>query len=562
MAGVPAGARVLAATSVALVLSLVGPIAPTPQAATTARTATSATEDRARRPNVVLIVADDMRVGDLRFAPRTRTLVGRHGLTFRNSFSPYPLCCPARASLLTGTYAHNHRVWWHDRPFGYAAFDDRRTLATSLRAAGYRTGLIGKYLNGYGPMRSRVTGRPSARYVPRGWSDWRASLDIGVPGVHGGTGAYFDPAFNVNGRIDNSHRGHYSTDVIGRFAVGMAQRFSRGSRPFFMHVNFFAPHFGGPPEPDDPPAFAKDSAGRSHDLRTPARPAWVRGRFDRLITHAAGLPRDGGPAEANVSDKPSSIRRLTEPSARERFWMRESTRQRAEAVFVMDRQIGRLISRLKRTGEWRDTVLMFTSDNGYFLGEHRRRSGKVFAQEPSLRVPFLVTGPGMRSGSDRYDPITTVDVTATILDLANAAPPHRPDGASRVPTMLRGDRGWRTAVVTESALPGRHRRAPGFNDRRTAIGLRTARYSYIVNRGALDELYDLVTDPLQNHNRIHSRALRPARRALHAVWRELRNCRGSGCRAPLPATLSATAAKERSMTRRYWRAIDAEYGWR
>ena len=171
------------------------------------------------------------------------------------------MCCPARASLLTGTYAHNHRVWWHDAPFGYAAFDDRRTIATSLAAAGYRTGLIGKYLNGYGPMRSRVTGRPSARYVPRGWSDWRASLDTGVPGVHGGTGNYFDMPFNVNGRIDNSHRGQYSTNVIGNMAVAMAGRFARGSRPFFMYVNYFAPHFGAPSEPGDPPAFAADGRG-------------------------------------------------------------------------------------------------------------------------------------------------------------------------------------------------------------------------------------------------------------------------------------------------------------
>ncbi|GAB6987673.1 sulfatase family protein [Nocardioides pyridinolyticus] len=519
-------------------------------------------EDRQRRPNIVVVIADDMRVGDLRFAPRIRALVGRHGLTFRNSFSSYPLCCPARASLLTGTYAHNHRVWWHGAPFGYAAFDDRRTIATSLTAVGYRTGLIGKYLNGYGPMRSRVTGRPSSRYVPRGWSDWRASLDEGVPGVHGGTGHYFDMPFNVNGRVDNSHRGQYSTTVIGNMAVAMAGRFARESRPFFMYVNYFAPHFGAPWEAGDPPAFVADRTGVRRDFRTPARPRWVQGRFDRVITHSAGLPRDGGPAERDVSDKPRWIREIPEVSARERAWMRDTTRQRAEAVYVMDRQVARLIGRLKDTGAWGDTVFIFTSDNGYYLGEHRHRAGKVFAHEPSLRVPFLVTGPGMRSGGNRYDPISSIDVTATILDLARAAPPRRPDGMSRVPTMLEGDQGWSTAVVTESALPGGRRPVPLFNDRRTAIGLRTARYSYTVNRAGLDELYDLAVDPLQNHNKIEAPSYRPARRLLHDVWVQLRNCRGRECRAALPEDLSASAAQARALTRRYWRAVDAEYGWR
>jgi len=454
-------------------------------------------------------------------------------------------------------------VWWHGSPYGYAAFDDSHTIATSLRAAGYRTSLIGKYLNGYGPMRSRVSGqKPSATYVPRGWSDWRAMVDAGVPGIHGGTGQYFDTPFNVNGRIDNAHRGQYSTDVIGKFSLAVAERFAEGTRPFFMFVNYFAPHFGGPKEPGDPPAFAQDSTGAQRDFRTPARPTWVRGRFDRIITHGAGLPRDGGFAERDVSDKPPRIRRMPEPSAQERDWIRESTRQRAEAVYVMDRQIARLIARLKRDGTWGNTVFMFTSDNGYFLGEHRFRAGKVLAYEPSLRVPFLVTGPGMRSGEDRYDPISTIDITTTVLDLANARPPRPPDGASRLPTMRGGDHGWTTSVVTESATPGRRQPSPGFSDRRSAIGIRTAQYSLIVNRSGPDELYDLASDPLQDENVYSELSYRPVRRVLLKVWRQLRNCQGQQCQAPLPKSLRTTAAQEGALTRAYWEAIEAEYGFR
>ena len=518
--------------------------------------------DRATRPNIVLVMADDMRVDDMRFAPNLRRLVGRHGVTFRNSFSPYPLCCPARASLLTGSYAHNHHVWWHAPPYGYAVFDDSRTVATALRAAGYRTGLVGKYLNGYGTMRSLVTGRPSARYVPRGWSDWRASLDVGVPGVHGGTGVYDDIALNVNGRIDNTHRGQYATEVLGRFATDMAHRFAGGTSPFFMFVNHVAPHFGGPHEPDDPPSFAPDSTGRPREFRTPARPAWVEGRFDRLITRSAGLPRGGGPAERDVSDKPPRIRRTPEPSPRERRWLREVTRQRAEAVYVMDQQVARLVAQLKRDHVWGNTVFMFTSDNGYMLGEHRYRAGKIFAYEPSLRVPFLVTGPGLRSGTDRYDPISTIDVTATILDLANVRPPRRADGATRLPTMLRGDSGWSTAVVTESALPGRRRPAPGFPDRRSTIGIRTAQYSLIVNRSGPDELYDLAVDAFENRNVFRDPAYRPVRRALLEVWAEVRDCEGSACQLALPDDLAASPGRTRSLTRQFWADIDARYGWK
>jgi arylsulfatase A-like enzyme len=289
----------------------------------------------------------------------------------------------------------------------------------------------------------------------------------------------------------------------------------------------------------------------------------VKGRFDRVIRRAAGLPRGGGPAEADVSDKPPVIRSLPEPNRRERAAMREMTRQRAEAVYVMDRQIARLVATLKRTGEWSNTVFMFTSDNGYFLGEHRKRDGKVLGHEPSLRVPFLVTGPGMRgndgNGRKRYDPITTLDVAATILDLADARPPRVPDGVSRLPTMRRGDRGWTTPVMHESLHTG-GKRGGDFDDVRTAIGVRTARYSMLRYRNGA-ELYDLVEDPLQNHSVWRSEAYAPVRRDLLEVWRQMKDCRAGGCREPLPEQFQADAAQTRAITRGYWAAVDRVYGW-
>ena len=545
-----------------LALTLAVPT-PTPSATVLRATAAPGPDARAARPNIVVVMADDLRVDDLRFAPQIRRLVGRHGLTFRNSFSPYPLCCPARASFFTGVYAHRHRVWSHREPWGYQVFDDSRTIATSLRRAGYRTGFIGKYLNGYGPHTSRVSGTPSWAYVPRGWTDWRAAFENpGIPGIHGGTYNYFDTPYNVNGRVRNGYRGRYQTSVVGDFSVGMARRLGSGRAPFFMSVNYVAPHHGSPAEADDP-GRVLDRNGDAVHFDTPARARWVKGRFDRVITRAAGLPRGGGPAERNMSDKPPRLRSLPEPTRRERRAMREVTRQRAESVFLMDRQVRRLIGTLKRTGEWRNTVFMVTSDNGYFLGEHRVRQGKILGHEPSLRVPFLVTGPGMRGrgehGRFRDDPITTVDVAATIVDLAGARPPYPPDGASRVPTMRRGDRGWETPVLYEALHTGGEQ-GGGFDDVRTAIGVRTARYSMIVYRNGA-ELYDLVDDPLQNRSRWDDREYGSVRRALRDVWWDLKDCRGTECRSPLPDLLAAGPGENRRTTARYWRRVDRVYGW-
>lgn len=510
------------------------------------------------RPNIVVVMADDMRVDDLLFAPSVRRLVAARGLQFENSFSPYPLCCPARASFLTGQYAHNHRVDWHERPLGYGAFDDSRTLATSLRAAGYRTGFIGKYLNGYGRMRSRVSGKPSWRYTPRGWTDWVGALENpGGDRFHGDTYNYFDTPFNVNGRVDNRYRGRYQSNVIGDFSVQLARKYTRDAKPFFLYVNYVAPHFGGPREKDDIRAVRR-SDGRLEVFKSPARPRKIRGRFDSVIKRGAGVPRGGGPLEKDVSDKPRVFAKLPEPTKRERRALRELTRQRAESIFVMDRQVRRLVRTLKKSGAWENTVFMFTSDNGYFLGEHRMRTGKVRAHEPSLRVPLVLTGPGMRSGEKRYDPITTLDLSASILDLADAGAPRSADGVTRVPTMLGGDRGWSTPVVTESAIPGKGRT---FTAGRTSVGLRTARYSLILNKRGRHELYDLLRDPLQDTNVYRAASHRAVRQRLLDTLTSVKDCSGAGCRAQLPSDLRSSAVQNAALNRHYWRTVNGTYGW-
>jgi arylsulfatase A-like enzyme len=541
-------------------------LAPPSADATGASSTTAATRLPVHRPNIVVVMADDMRADDLQFAPNVRHLVGSRGLEFRNAFSPFPLCCPARASFLTGVYAHNHGVYWHHKPYGYGAFDDSRTIATSLSEAGYRTAFIGKYLNGYGPMRSKVTGERSYRYVPNGWDDWYGAFENpGVGSFHGGTYDYFDTPYNINGKPTNNRRGEYQTDTLGMFARKIATANAKRARPFFMYLSFTAPHFASTSEPDDPRRgrdFTHRDGSRS-TFATPSRPDWVKGRFDRTVTRAPGLPKGGGPAEADVSDKPQKLRMLPELSHQGRRALAEVTRQRAEAIYVMDRQVGSLVRTLKKRGEWDDTVLVFTSDNGYFLGEHRQRTGKTKAHEPSLRVPFLITGPGMRSGEVRNDPISTVDLTATVLDLAEAAAPHPADGTSLTTTMLTGDQGWDVPVVTEATHTTKGRRTdPAFRrgDARTSIGLRTARYSFTRYDNGEGELYDLYADPAQMENRYEDPAYAEVRASLDELWSRYKDCAAATCRVPMPAQLTVDAPTLSRLTARYWGHIHAVYG--
>ncbi len=435
------------------------------------------------KPNVVVVMTDDMRVDDLRWMPTVRREMRQGGIEFRNSFSPNPLCCPARASFFSGQLSHNHGVVSHLPPWGFRAFRDRGTIATALRRSGYRTALVGKYLNGYG-QQTRRNGRPSLHYVPPGWTDWFAAFDP-PPGnpLPGGTYNYLDQPMNHDGRTV-LHRRRYSTVTTGDVATRLVERYARTTDPFFLYLAFVAPHFGGPHEADDP-AYTPPGGGRER-LGTPWVPRWVRGRFDRLITKAPGFGGDADPSEVDVSDKPAYVRARPEPNRSMERAALESARQRAESLYVVDRQVARLVAALKRTGEWDHTVLFLTSDNGFFMGEHRHIKGKIKPYEPSTRVPFLVTGPGLREGTVRYDPITTVDLTATVLELGRAIPylaaDHPLDGRSRLTTLLRGDQGWTAPVLTESHMwPATNRaarRALGFTSQVSYVGLRTPRYAY------------------------------------------------------------------------------------
>ncbi len=491
-------------------------------------------------PNILVVTTDDMRWDELAYVPNVRKYVASRGLTFTNSFSPNPLCCPARASFLLGQYSHNHRVYSHEEPYGFGALDDHLTVGTALNKAGYKTALVGKYLNGYGQQPSRVTGGPSVNYVPAGWTDWMVSVEkrwpVGSP-YAGGTYNYRAFTQNVNGQTV-SNRGRYSSTVVGEQVRGLIGKYGASGHPWFIWATPVAPHFGGPVEPDDPANY-RTATGYTSEFQTPARPAWVRGRFDAEITHAPGT-RVKGPSERDVTDKPLFMRRLPEVTAVERAALLEVERQRAEALYAWDAQFGRIVRTLKETGQYDDTVIVFTSDNGYFTGEHRQRLGKIKAHEPSLRVPLVVAGPGIPHGV-RQAPVSTVDLTATIIDLASAAPLPAMDGASKVPAFAH-DQPWNVPVVTEG-LQNLPHKVGGFPHGLTEMGLRTGRYAFFRYSTGDGELYDLFRDPLELRSHYYDKAYADVRADLERLWRRYTKCAGDQCQRPLPAAYQVSAAR-------------------
>jgi N-acetylglucosamine-6-sulfatase len=500
------------------------------------------------RPNIVVIMADDMRDDEVKYMPNVERLIGEEGVRFDNMFSPQPLCCPARASFLSGMYTHNHKVWSHADPFGFRAFDDDQTLPVWLNQVGYNTAFLGKYLNGYG-RQTLPDGSPSVHYVPPGWTDWSGSVDSGIEDqdYNGGTYRYFDTTLNVDGLLQ-PHQGRYNTWVFGDRTRELIDRYSRSPKPFFIWASYVAPHHGSPFEPDDPGKVLRDN-GDVTDFKTPARPEKVKGMFDDEILRAPGAA-----GEKDVSEKPFFIRDLPPINDAEEQALTEVTRQRAEALAALDEEVGNTLDELERTGELDNTLVVFTSDNGYFLGEHRDRQGKILPYEPSLRVPLLMRGPGVPAGEHRQDPFTMIDFAPTFLDAAGAQPEPSIDGTSLLDVARTGDQGWTRGIFTETGP--RHVGSDveesdnflvlggGPSPLRFSQGMRVPNYLYVEHASREKELYDLRSDPEENDNLIDQPARRHVQTELAHLLDVLRNCVGAQCRVPIPEDLQVGPGRD------------------
>lgn len=445
----------------------------------------------ADRPDILYVLTDDLDYATLHELPELVDLVG--GTRFDQAFVSVSLCCPSRATSLTGNYAHNTGVFVNSGPHG--GFDrfhegpEQNTIATVLQAAGYRTGLFGKYLNRY------PNGAPDD-FVPPGWSTWDAAM---------GTQGYqeYDYKLNVDGKV--VQHGHTSDDYLPDVLIADAGRFldTAGNTPVFAWITPFPPHL--------PATAAPRYAGHFATLRAPRTPNWD---------------------EADVSDKPSFLQLLPRLDTHARHRIDDVYRRRADSMLVIEDLVRMLLTTQARRGRLDHTWLVFGSDNGFHLGNHRMPPGKETAYEEDIRVPMIVRGPGVAAGGEVHAMVVNTDLAPTFAAMAGV--PYTPgcDGRSWLP-WLTGPTptSWRQAFLLER---GDHQEEEIAKSKKklphpALEGIRSARWMYAEYTDGEKELYDLVADPAELENLAGMG--RAAERALAAWLGTLRSCAGDACRA-------------------------------
>jgi N-acetylglucosamine-6-sulfatase len=467
-------------------------------------------------PNFVIILLDDMRADDYVAMPATDLLVGGQGAQFDNAYSPFPLCCPARATLLSGQYAHNHEVLSNLAPEGgVGAFDARHTMAVWLKRKGYSTAFVGKYLNGYGVDTPR-------RYVPPGWTTWQ--------GLTGPPHRYRNFALNIDGTI-RWYSGAYQTDVLGDRSVDFIK--NAGARPFLLFASFLAPHSGSPVEEDDPPGGPGCFWTSLCWNATPAvHPAYADTENGHLmpVTEAYG--------EQDVDDKPAHIAALPAFTP-EADWMavhQERYEQRLESIRSVDDQVRNIVQALADTGKLRNTYIVVTSDNGYMMGEHRIPFGKVHPYEPSARVPMVMSGPGIPAGVRVQQLVGLHDLVPTVLRATGTYGTQTVplDGMSLLPFTTSSSAGAPRDLLLEAgpadatddtSVSRSSPAAQPYQGIRTDTGWKYVEY----NLGGV-EMYNLNADPAELHNLANDPNFADQRIHLDQALARLSGCVGRACR--------------------------------
>ncbi len=419
-----------------LAATVAGGKTPTPaQVMHSSATSTVAAPDA---PNVLVFLTDDMRKDDLSYLPNVRNLLADEGMTFTQAQSPHPLCCPARAELMTGQYAQNNGVHHNSGRYGgWQAFDPSSTIATWAQEAGYATALHGKHLNHF---------EPDAPADP-GWTNFDILLE---PATDYEDFTFFD---------GDTFTDDYVTTRLDERTVADIDTWA-GRRPFLIFANHVAPHIWFP-------------ASEKGD-----------GDGDR-----------GG---------------------------------RIRSLLSVDEDVGHAVAALERTGELEDTYIVFTSDNGYALGEHRY-TGKDRLSDEILDVPLVVRGPDVPAGTQSARPVSLVDLTTTLVQLMSLTPTLATDGESFAPTLRDPAMpGYRDTMLIQTGAKDSSVRFPGWAYR----GVLTKRYSYarrINNAPADGFLYDRHKDPYELRNLLTSERYVAVRRELERRYRELAGCAGSSC---------------------------------
>jgi N-acetylglucosamine-6-sulfatase len=411
------------------------------------------------QPNIVFILTDDQRWDETWAMPYFQADLAAHGISFSNMFVVNSLCCPARASILTGDYSHTTGVYGNGGTYGgFNSFHgDGSTIATWLHGAGYQTALVGKYLNGY-PGQQLL-------YIPPGWDYWSTFYPAGASG-----GAYYNYTLNTNGNLVSygSAEADYSTDVLTAEADSFIRTAVPG-QPLFLYYSPFADHIPSTPAP-------------------------------KYVTRFQHLQPFRPPSynEADVSDKPQWVQNLQLLDEAHQKLNDNRRKNVYRTLLSVDDAVNTLVTALTDTGRLANTMIVFTSDNGDMLGEHRW-TNKQAAYEESIRVPLVI----------RYDPVITsartdthfvlnIDFAPTFAQVAGV-PQTGLDGVSLVPLLtLPGPQNWRSDFLIEHLLAGSDRPPVP-----TYCAVRNAGFIYVKYQDTgEEELYDLTLDPYELQNAV------------------------------------------------------------
>jgi N-acetylglucosamine-6-sulfatase len=433
------------------------------------------------RPNIVFVVTDDMEEEMLREMPVVQRRLVHEGVRFDNAFVSNSLCCPSRATMLRGQYSHNHHVQSNSMPDGGAVRfrqlgRDRSTFATWLQDSGYRTALVGKYLN-----------NTQEDYIPPGWDEWYAM-----------TGSASDHTLDENGQVNDYPNVRQMTDVYQAKAMGFLRHATdeTSDPPFMLWLGTWAPHL--------PAKFASRHADlyKNAKLRTPPS-------FN----------------ERDLSDKPRWLRevpRLTEEEIRA---LQTENRDRLRSLRDVDEMVGTIMNLLRDKKELGNTYVVFTTDNGLQRGEHRLLK-KSTPYEEAAGVPLVIRGPGVPAGVARDQLVINNDFAPTFADWAGVDIPAFVDGRSLAPLLTAdplASSAWRAAILNE-----RHQKKPSHIPEYEAV--RTGTHTFVQWETGERELYDLQRDPYQLDN-VYKTADPTLIGRLKTRLKLLEDCAGTTCRA-------------------------------
>jgi N-acetylglucosamine-6-sulfatase len=517
--------------------------------------ATSQANGATTGANVVFILTDDMTSSELAGMPNVQSLIGAEGTTFNEAYVSFPLCCPSRATMLSGQYMHNHGVRGNFPPngswFRFRAHESN-DLPVWLQDDGYYNVHIGKYMNGYSILDSGIP-------VPQGWDEWYGKVSEDA--------LYFDynliektaPSATPRITFYGDQPNDYQTDVFGHRAVDFVQDSAVAREPFWLNLWFNSPHGPFDPAPRD-------------------------------LFRLAGTPLPKLPAfnEKDISDKPKWLRRqVKRPLRKKQIKVIDNERLRQqEQLLSVDQSVGELIAALKSKGILDDTYVIFASDNGFFRGEHRIANGKYLPYDPAARVPLLIRGPGIPHGGVSNELVWNGDIAQTIDQIASGSENPAVDGRSLLPyaenpalrstrpVLLEGDtgpggtgaesahasaamvratrvhvagrRGVKNLEQETDAIKSAHNTdsAPAYRS------IRTDRYEYTVYANGQTELYDMKRDPAQLRSLATDPRYRLVRKWLFDHLAPLSTCAGAACRVdigpdPLPLPKSAVRPKRK-----------------